>query len=1356
MGLENYIQKIDLRETFTDLTIQVSMFGNHKNTPYQNYPILTMRYDVANPVDLYVMYDKNGDINDGYLYFEEQNFVDNEVSFKRNNKVIQSSSNPTASTNKSFNKSIQPTTECFCKVYVGKSNFFYWKVAQYPGKSPYETCAETAHVAPGVPADRNYVLSSPSLSDPYLDVTPTITTKFKTDVVLPLFDNKRLSLFSITSQNRTSLLTNRRLWAPTAGKLNPFPSTVNGKNNQIEMVLPSLNKLLDLSNTSLNFNVELAAFNTNKPITNFIINPQGKRINTKKIRKNVTNLYTSGNEYVSENGEGYVGWYHIHSEKGAMEGKTHTNRPHGRLTSIKFIPSIETVKPKNIKEVDIISSQTFYVPLTQSEIETGIAKFNFNSRIPEFKNYNIISSNMFIIENEENYKMSLCNFLKDDIRELPYNTSRVVYDGNITQSSPYYTNSIKKYPLSWPVDLSNNEIFADCSQCISFSFYSPEHNDNFSQILKQNQIANLETDYYLNTNKQIKFKPRFFTGIDQWVERSTSDIFSDLQITRVNDKVETFKMCPSKDTLLNAYGGIYDPAYKNCKCQFSNSTDEEIVEVDVYCEDTDCSKCCSDYQTLHKWEDCWTCEKTYSAPIGNFYTDLLATTYAGFKDTFTGGTVYSGYSDTGTSYTNTYDIYIEKNIFSGSSAIPISSINRVKHHPLVNVKDPRYVPYYSQQIFSGNGGNLVINTADSQNYMSYISKENGIYRLQYNAYLDVTYEDSKWGEYVMDNYQTGSTIFSAQSYPTTDYELKRLIGASILRCGIDEASIVVEDTDGSCLPPSGGYGPNSGLTYFNFAIHLQRTTTGGTASYLDSFNVSNDSVIGSPADAYLTQHTNKVQNTFSGYSTVFGSGATGNTVFKSSIPVSLDSGLVSLSGGDVMKLIYDAEWSGTSKIIDGTVKVKVNLGHRLDISGNSIYGPSYRISKFDELYVKKNLYFNAHKKSSPEKYIDEEGNTQQKSSQGALFTIDTDYSPISVPQVNDITFNNLNFIDNSQEAKKLELNLTINKPTNQWAKQLLNKNLEDYYLPTGNLINLNNGNLTFNLPRYDQNLAVKCSYKFPQINHSYVVRARAADNDNKISNFYVVFTPSENLYVPCFTPPIDEQFALIEGETFSASTVQQFNNNIQIDGTDIVIKPAGTGPLTTVKAPNEFKCQFYCTCKNVKLDGVDPYFGTTSVITDNTVFDCNECRSLAEAYCNNFNKDCSPNVFSTSCQPESITNPQQTNFYNWTCAQPGTNCIPCTAEYLEANPGVECPYSSCTHCEYQSSYDTSSKCYCEQANQHRYNCGPSGDCFIDNQGPYFTLDECEDRCSYILESDGNINNINVGNYATQTFTQRGY
>ena len=1359
MALENYIQKLDLRETFTNLSVKVSMFGRYKNTLYTNYPILNMRYDLSAPVDLYVGYDKNGNISDGYLYFESRNFVDNEISFKRNNKLPKTLSEniPQQTTNKTFNRSLTPQEDCFCKVYVGKSNFFYWKTKIIMGLTPYESCVSTSNVAPGVPADRNYILSSPTVQDPYIDITPSLKTKFSTDVVLPLFDNKKLSLFSITSHNQTSLLTNRRLWAPNSGKLNPYPSEVSGKNNQLEMILPSIGTLLDMKTTSLNFNVELAAFNHNKPVSNFIINPKEKRRNNRKIRKNVSNLYTSGNEYVKENGENYVGWYHIHPQKGAMEGKIHKSTPHGRLKSIKFISPIEIVKPTNVKDVDIAPSQTFYVPLTQSEVESGVAEFNFNSRIPEFKNYNIISSNMFIIENDEHYKMSLCNFLKDDVRELPYNTSRVVYNGKITKSSPYYTNGVKKFPLSWPVDLSNNEIFSDCNQCIEYSFYSPEHRDNFNQILKQNQIANLETDYYLNTNQQLEFKPRFFTGLDQWVERSTSDIFSDLQIKRVNNNVESLKMCPSKDTLLNAYGGIYNPAQKKCTCQFSDSTDETVVKVDVPSLDGDCAKACTDYQKEYNWEDCWTCEKVYSAPIGNLYTDFLSTTYAGFKETFTGGTVYSAYTNTGTSVDNTYDIYIEKDVLPSTQAtIPISSINRAQHHPLVNVKDPRYVPYYSQEVFSGNGGNLLINTGTPRNYMQYQCKENGIYRFQYNAYLDVSYEDSKWADYVMNNYQTGSTVFSAQSYPTTDYELKRLIGASILRGGLDEPSIVLQDTDGKNLPPKGGYGPDSGLTVFNLKVLLKRINTANTETLLDVFSVSNDPVLGAKSDAYLTQYTNKVQNTFSGYSTVFGSGATGNTVFKSSIPINIDSGLISLSGGDKVKLSYEAEWSGTSKVVGGEVLVKLNLGHRIDLSGNSTYSPSYRVSKFDEFYVKKNLYFNAHKKSSAEKYIDEEGIMQQKSSQGALYTVDTDYSPITVPKVNDDTFNSLKFIDNQKGDKKLELNFTSNKPTNEWAKQLVNNSLEDYYLPTGNLINLNQGNLTFNLHRYDQNLAVKCSYKFPQINHSYVVRARAVDNDNMINNFYVIFTPSENLYVPCFTPPIDEQFALIQGETYSASTVQQFNNNLQINGADVIIKPSSAGPITTNKVPNGFKCQFYCTCKDTKLDGVDPYFGTTSVITDNSVFDCSECEGLAQQYCSNFNKNCTPHVYSTSCQPDSITNPQQTNFFKWTCMQPGTPCTPCTAEFLAANPGVDCPYSSCTHCEQQSYFDTSSYCPCTDSGSHRYNCGPSGDCIIDNEGPYFSLEECEDRCSTLINPGGNTNNSNVGNYATQTFTQTGY
>ena len=43
------------------------------------------------------------------------------------------------------------------------------------------------------------------------------------------------------------------------------------------------------------------------------------------------NQYTSGNEYYKPNGDEYIGYYHIHSTKGAMVGKTHTSKPHDIL-----------------------------------------------------------------------------------------------------------------------------------------------------------------------------------------------------------------------------------------------------------------------------------------------------------------------------------------------------------------------------------------------------------------------------------------------------------------------------------------------------------------------------------------------------------------------------------------------------------------------------------------------------------------------------------------------------------------------------------------------------------------------------------------------------------------------------------------------------------------------------------------------------------------------------------------------------------------------------------------------------------------------------------------------------------------
>ena len=64
---------------------------------------------------------------------------------------------------------------------------------------------------------------------------------------------------------------------------------------------------------------------------------------TRIILEGEDNLYTSGGEYiVRETGEEYIGFYHIHPEKGAMVGPIHVDTPHNYLdlitTTINIIP----------------------------------------------------------------------------------------------------------------------------------------------------------------------------------------------------------------------------------------------------------------------------------------------------------------------------------------------------------------------------------------------------------------------------------------------------------------------------------------------------------------------------------------------------------------------------------------------------------------------------------------------------------------------------------------------------------------------------------------------------------------------------------------------------------------------------------------------------------------------------------------------------------------------------------------------------------------------------------------------------------------------------------------------------------
>lgn len=95
MQVTNYIQKIDLRRTFTEFNVRVKMSGLYARKNYNNHPVLNLKYNLDRPVDLYVSYDEQGNIVDGYLYLEKQNFLTSKVSLKTSDNKHNQPSNTT-------------------------------------------------------------------------------------------------------------------------------------------------------------------------------------------------------------------------------------------------------------------------------------------------------------------------------------------------------------------------------------------------------------------------------------------------------------------------------------------------------------------------------------------------------------------------------------------------------------------------------------------------------------------------------------------------------------------------------------------------------------------------------------------------------------------------------------------------------------------------------------------------------------------------------------------------------------------------------------------------------------------------------------------------------------------------------------------------------------------------------------------------------------------------------------------------------------------------------------------------------------------------------------------------------------
>ena len=96
--------------------------------------------------------------------------------------------------------------------------------------------------------------------------------------------------------------------------------------------------------------------------------------------------------------------------------------------------------------------------------------------------------------------------------------------------------------------------------------------------------------------------------------------------------------------------------------------------------------------------------------------------------------------------------------------------------------------------------------------------------------------------------------------------------------------------------------------------------------------------------------------------------------------------------------------------------------------------------------------------------------------------------------------------------------------------------------------------------------------------------------------------------------------------------IDNVDDQLMIDGQPIILKTTRSEPITQLKADEGFKCKFYCVCEDTKLvKNIHPFYGTTDIITDTSLFDCDECEESAETYCGNVGRTCKPKIFTDSC-----------------------------------------------------------------------------------------------------------------------------
>ena len=948
----------------------------------------------------------------------------------------------------------------------------------------------------------------------------------------------------------------------------------------------------------------------------------------------------------------------------------------------------EVIGTEQVKQVintpKEIRLDTTYLNLTQKDLASREVVYDYKTQLTKQnvdpESLTLLGSEIYAIENNVNNNVDLesLNLTDTNTIDIPYNVSRVVEDGVIKECGKILQNGREVYPINWVSEIRDNEIYSSADKCISMSFATKSQLLSFNDKLVGRKIGNIETYPTINERGGITNVDRTYSKITQWVDRTMLDQFNDVNFGYDNDSnISSITVCPRKSTNIGLKNSGRQNGLYTSGGEFTLNGGDYVGYYHIDGDGTPATGkdrkwcwvesgkrvgmgCCKRVANINTAQACLShseCHKLcVGQPIDKFATNSddsdqtlepLFTTVPISASSTTDFyfTTFNKTNDTYSAFTtgNTFDIHLSGDTTSiSATSIPITNIDRVKTLPMIDDVTKKYRPYAFSEVYSSNGGYLVLDENTPSNYITYTVKTDGVYRFMYKAYLNIEYSDNKWCAYLETEYPSGTT----GNYPSTDYEIKRLINTSIIQAGSGETEVVLQDTNQKYHPgykfKTGregveGIPDNTGILKFNLNVDLTKTVSGGTQTTLKNFNILR-AVGDGTANDYLTLDVTSVDKGFSGFNICIQSASTG-TIFSKQIPVTLDTGFINLLSGDTVQLTYDVNWESSSKL-SGATNIDINLGHKLDYSGGTIESPWFRVIKSSTSTVNKNLFFDTGKESKAFEMV-VNGSRKTVKMDGALYLSDNKCGNLTVPTVNNNTFNTLTFLDTTGGDGILKWDVKSDKSVNQWQKMIETNSIKDYVITQGKkntLTNMtSNGVFRFYLPTYNSTTyGAKCNFNFPQISQSYVVVNKFKNYFGGLITHYIVVTPTCDFHKPCSGTKVISAYDILHKTTPDKWKVVNINKKLTIGGKEItVVSNKSHYNPTPTTLPKQTSCKYYCKCGQDLAEqlSLDPIYGTTNILTDLESEKCVDCLKNANNYCLGLNKRCKP-VLVGDCKPE--------------------------------------------------------------------------------------------------------------------------